>query len=74
MIFYRLLRAASSRQKAIFGESLVWATVIGWPLTATTLARSEPQFVLGLSWVAILLTGIDILVNLDTHEQVGGDD
>ena len=39
---------------------LSWAqlilSVIGWPLSALTLAKDEPQFVLGLSWFAIIST------------------
>jgi hypothetical protein len=30
-------------------------------VSALTVARHEPQFVLGLSWLAITLTAMDIL-------------
>lgn len=42
------------------GLYLSWAQlgigIIGWPLSAFTLARDEPQFILGLSWWAIIIT------------------
>jgi hypothetical protein len=36
-----------------------WAacvSVVAWPVTQFTVARHEPPFVLGLSWLAIILT------------------
>lgn len=33
--------------------------IIGWPLAAFTVARSEPQFVLGLSFLAIIIEGFN---------------
>ena len=69
-MFYKLLHNASTQHKAVFGEFLIWATIVGWPVTATTVAQDEQQYILGLSWLAILLTGIDILINLQTHDKV----
>lgn len=40
------------------GVALFLLSFIGWPLSAFTFARSEPQFVLGLSWFAIILTAM----------------
>lgn len=44
-------------------QTLAWAllvgSLVGWPVSALTLARSEPQFILGLSWLAIILTALD---------------
>lgn len=48
---------------------LLIASVIGWPLTALTVASHEPQFVLGLSWLAITLTALDILATTDVRRQ-----
>lgn len=41
--------------------------VVGWPVTALTVARQEPQFVLGLSWLAIILTSLDVLATTDVR-------
>ena len=47
----------------------VVASLIGWPLSALTLARDEPQFVLGLSFLAITLTAADIWATTDVRAE-----
>jgi hypothetical protein len=49
------------RYRHILAWVLLIGSLIGWPLSALTLARDEPQFVLGLSWLAITLTAYDTL-------------
>jgi hypothetical protein len=61
------LRAARTRMAWI----LVIGSLIGWPLSAFWWARDEPQFVLGLSWLAITLTAIDLLTSSQVHEEQG---
>jgi hypothetical protein len=48
---------------------LVVVTLIGWPLSAFTWASGEPQFVLGLSWLAITLTCLDIAATTDVRAE-----
>jgi uncharacterized membrane protein YfcA len=48
---------------------LLIASLIGWPISALTVARAEPQFVLGLSWLAIALTALDVLFTADVREN-----
>lgn len=36
-----------------------------------TWAKEEPPFVLGLSWLAIILTAWDILTTSQVHEEQG---
>lgn len=48
---------------------LLICCVIGWPTSALTLARDEPQFVLGLSWFALILTCIDIIMTSKVKED-----
>lgn len=52
-----------------FALALLIFSVIGWPLTAMTVFSSEPQGVLGLSWLAIILTAIDILATTDVRKE-----
>lgn len=47
--------------------------VVGWPVTALTVARQEPQFVLGLSWLAIILTSLDVLATTDVRRTQDDD-
>jgi hypothetical protein len=53
---------------------LVAASCIGWPVSALTVAKEEPQFVLGLSWGAILLTALDIVSTQDVREKQEDED
>lgn len=45
-------------------------SAVGWPLSQFTIAKEEPPFILGLSWLAIILTSVDILSTQDVrHKQ-----
>lgn len=48
---------------------LLVGSVIGWPLTALTWASGEQQFILGLSWLAIILTAADIASTTDVRRE-----
>jgi hypothetical protein len=52
---------------------LVGVTVIGWPLSAFVFAKDEPQFVLGLSWLAITITAVDVALTADVRVEQEGD-
>jgi uncharacterized membrane protein YfcA len=52
---------------------LLIGSLIGWPLSALTVARDEPPFILGLSWLAITLTAADLLKSSRVHRDVGAD-
>jgi uncharacterized membrane protein YfcA len=49
---------------------LLIGSLIGWPLSALTWARDEPQFILGLSWLAITLTALDLLKSSRVHRDI----
>jgi hypothetical protein len=44
-------------------------SAIGWPLSALTLAAEEPPFILGLSWLAITITALDVIVTSDVRAE-----
>lgn len=48
---------------------IVAISIVGWPLSAFTFASKEPQFVLGLSWLAITLTALDVLSTSDVSAE-----
>ena len=52
---------------------LLIGSLIGWPLSALTVAKSEPPFILGLSWLAITLTAMDLLKSSRVHRDVDSD-
>lgn len=62
----------------IFGKNVVqliaWCMflggLIGWPATALTIFSDEPQGVLGLSWLAVIFTGYQVLQQTYTTRVV----
>jgi uncharacterized membrane protein len=62
------------RARVIAAWTLLVLSVIGWPLSALTLARNEPQFVLGLSWMAIVIEAANLLTSSQVHEEQAEDD
>jgi hypothetical protein len=61
------LRNPQLRVKLAIAQLVV--CIIGWPVTALTVFKTEPQGILGLSWTALILTAIDILATTDTRQQ-----
>jgi uncharacterized membrane protein YfcA len=61
------------RARTVLAWVLLIGSLIGWPVSALTWARDEPQFVLGLSWLAITLTAMDLLTSSQVHEEQGED-
>jgi hypothetical protein len=72
MIDWILEALNSPRGRRIRVVAAFWAipgSLVLWALSALTWAKGEPQFVLGLSWLAITLTAIDILTTSQVHEE-----
>jgi hypothetical protein len=60
------------RQVRVIGSwVLLCGSIVGWPLSALTVARDEPPFILGLSWLAIILTSLDLLTSSQVHQEQG---
>lgn len=64
-----------NRFRIIVAWALLVGSVVGWPLSAITWAKDEPQFILGLSFLAIILTAWDILQtsHVRNEQEDGGD-
>jgi uncharacterized membrane protein len=62
------------RARVIGAWTLLVLSVIGWPVSALTLARNEPQFILGLSWMAIVIEAASLLTSSQVHEEQAEDD
>ncbi len=61
------------RARTIVAWVLLAGATIGWPLSAMTVAKHEPQFILGLSWLAIVIESASLLTTSQVHEEQGGD-
>lgn len=57
------------RARTVAAWVLLIGSVIGWPLTATTVFSDEPQGVLGLSWLAIIISSAELLTASQVHED-----
>lgn len=57
------------RAEVMLAWTLLIGSLIGWPLSALTWAKDEPQFILGLSWLAITLTALDFLKTARVHRD-----
>lgn len=62
------------KAEVILAWSLLVGSLIGWPISALTVARDEPPFILGLSWLAITLTAMDLLKTSRVHHDQTVDD
>ncbi len=60
-----------ARLRTLLAWILLLGSIIGWPVSALTWAREEPQFILGLSWLAIILTAADLLSTSQVYEKQG---
>lgn len=54
-------------------RALAWVLIVtclvGWPGSIMWWARSEPVFVLSLSWLALILTAVDMLFTAQVKES-----
>jgi hypothetical protein len=59
------------KARTIAAWILLVGALIGWPVSALSFARNEPQFILGLSWLAIVLESASLLTSSQVHEEQG---
>lgn len=57
------------QRRAKVARWLAMVSIVAWPVTQATVARDEPPFVLGLSWLAIILTFADLAATTDVREH-----
>lgn len=61
--------------RVIFAWVLLVGSLVAWPISALTVAKSEPQFVLGLSFLAIVIEAANLLTTSQVHrDQDDGSD
>lgn len=66
----RLLRLWRRKSKRVqFATLLLVGSALGWPISAFTFAKGEPQTVLGLSWFAITITCLDVLFTAQVRAE-----
>lgn len=63
----------ASRARVIAAWVILVGAIIAWPISALTWARDEPQFVLSLSWAAIVLQAAELLTSSQIHRDNSSD-
>jgi hypothetical protein len=62
------------RHRLRLAWGLLVCSLIGWPLSALTFAKDEPPFILGLSWLAITVSALDVVATVDVRRKQEGED
>lgn len=62
------------RARVVAAWVLLVGSAAGWPLAAFWWARDEPQFVLGLSFLALIVESCTLLTSSQVHEEQGDSD
>lgn len=60
--------------RRVMAWSILIGSLIGWPLSIFWLAKEEPVYILSLSWLALILTAIDMLFTAQVKEGGAGPD
>lgn len=60
-------------RRAFIARWAALVALVAWPVTQLTVARGEPPFTLGLSWLAIVMTLADLSATTDVREHEDGD-
>lgn len=50
-----------ARAQVVLGVLMVVGFSVAWPITALTVFRHEPQGVLGLSYIALIVGGYNVI-------------
>jgi hypothetical protein len=58
-----------SRVRLVGAWTLLITSLLCWPISAVTWAKGEPQTVLGLSFLALTLTAVDILTSVTVRNK-----
>jgi hypothetical protein len=64
-----VVKAKFRRARTIVAWALLIGSIIGYPISALTIAKGEPPVVLFLSWFAIILTSADLLTSSQVNEE-----
>lgn len=62
------------RVRVLVAWVLLGGSIAAWPLAAFWWARDEPPFVLGLSFLAIIIESLSLLTTSQVHEENDPDD
>lgn len=73
MLVEKALRKISPETRVSISCWLLLICIITWPVTSFTVFSEEPQGILGLSWLALIFTCVDIVVTTDVRQEQDND-
>lgn len=53
-----------------FSWFIIVSSLIGWPLSALTIAKDEPFIILSISWLALIYSGYSALVAAQADKHI----
>jgi hypothetical protein len=66
----RLTQEQANKLILIIGCAAFFVPVVLWPISAITFWSNQPQGVMALSWMAIILTGAVLLLGAITKQDI----
>lgn len=57
------------RLEVVAAVTAVVICLVGWPLSLVWFAKSEPPFVLSLSWIALIIESVNWVKNSRVHRD-----
>lgn len=61
----------SPAQRARTARWAMWFSIPAWPVSQLTLFKAEPPGILGLSWLALIISLSDLAATTDVREHAG---
>lgn len=49
---------------------IIISSIIGWPVSALTIAKEEPFIILSISWLALIYSGYSALVAAQADKHI----
>jgi hypothetical protein len=68
--FVDWLRGTDPRARLRVAVALTLVCALAWPATSLTVFRSEPQGVLALSWVALIVAFLTLVATTDVRDDL----
>lgn len=60
----------SPNGQVYFSTFIILSSLIGWPVSAVTIAKDEPFVILSISWLALIYSGYSALVSSQADKHI----
>lgn len=70
MLGKMLKKVMHPRGQIAFSWFIILSSIVGWPLSALTVAKDEPFVILSISWLALIYSGYSALVAAQADKHI----